>query len=71
VILLGDRGFRSVDLFEFIDKELKWKYCIRCTKDTSIVIEGNNKIKKIKHITIKKNRAKCFRNIRLTKKKYI
>lgn len=25
------RDFKSVDLFEFIDKSLNFKYCIRCT----------------------------------------
>ena len=47
VVLLGDRGFRSVDLFKFIDETLKWKYCIRCTKDIGIAIKDNPKIKKL------------------------
>lgn len=35
VILLADRGFKSIGLFKFIDN-LRWKYCIRCTKDMII-----------------------------------
>ena len=33
VTILADRGFKSVHLFQLIDKTLKFKYCIRCTKD--------------------------------------
>lgn len=33
VTILTDRGFKSIDLFSFIDEVLQWKYCIRCTKD--------------------------------------
>jgi hypothetical protein len=50
VTILADRGFKSVDLFEFIDKDLNWKYCIRCTKDLGISIEGSPKIKKLEDI---------------------
>lgn len=42
VILLGDRGFKSIDLFRFIN-ELGWKYCIRCTNDMLVKIEGKEK----------------------------
>ena len=40
VTILADRGFKSMDLFKFIDETLKWKYCIKCTKDLSISIDG-------------------------------
>ena len=40
VTILADRGFKSIDLFKFIDENLKWKYCIRCTKDLLIFIDG-------------------------------
>lgn len=72
VILLGDRGFRSVDLFEFIDETLKWKYCIRCTKDIGITIKDNPKIKKLEDIKpLNNNRAKYFYNIKLTAEAYM
>lgn len=45
VTILADRGFKSVDLFKFIDETLQWKYCIRCTKDLGISIVGKNKIR--------------------------
>ena len=44
VTILADRGFKSIDLFKFIDETLKWKYCIRCTKDMGISIVGKSKI---------------------------
>lgn len=71
VIILADRGFRSVDLFEFIDKTLKFKYCIRCTKDLEISIGDDSKIKKSEDITPLKGRAKHFFNIKLTSQNYI
>ena len=39
VTILADRGFKSIDLFSFIDEELKWKYYIRYTKDLGIFID--------------------------------
>ena len=72
VVLLGDRGFRSVDLFKFIDETLKWKYCIRCTKDIGIAIKDNPKIKKLQDINpLNNNRAKYFYNIKLTAEAYM
>ena len=44
VTILADRGFKSIDLFKFIDETLKRKYCIRCTKDMEISIVGKSKI---------------------------
>lgn len=41
VIILADRGFRSVELFKFIDEKLKWKYAIRCISTTNVRIENN------------------------------
>lgn len=65
--MLGDRGFRSVDLFKFIDETLKWKYCIRCNKNIGIFIKDNPKIKKLEDINpLNNNRAKYFYNIKLT-----
>ncbi|MFD3157089.1 hypothetical protein ACFIJ5_09545 [Haloimpatiens sp. FM7330] len=49
VILLGDRGFKSIDLFEFIH-EIGWKYCIRCTKDLLVEIKDKEKIKYLEDI---------------------
>lgn len=71
VTILADRGFKSVDLFRFIDEDLKWKYCIRCTKDLGISIEGKPKIKKLEDIVPLKGKAKHFYNIKLTAKGYV
>ena len=71
VTILADRGFKSMDLFKFIDETLKWKYCIRCTKDLSISIDGKNKIKKLDDILPKKGGSKHFYNIKLTSQEYI
>lgn len=72
VVLLGDRGFRSIDLFKFIDETLKWKYCIRCTNNIGIAIKDNPKIKKLEDINpLNNNRAKYFYNIKLTAESYI
>lgn len=71
VTILADRGFKSVDLFKFIDEELKWKYCIRCTKDLGITINGKEKIKKLEDIVPLKGATKYFYNIRLTAQNYI
>jgi hypothetical protein len=48
--LLGDRGFKSIDLFKFIDK-IGWKYSIRCTNDMLVKMEGRNKLKYLRDIT--------------------
>nr|WP_242972004.1 transposase [Haloimpatiens massiliensis] len=69
VILLGDRGFKSVDLFQFI-QELGWKYCIRCTKDLLVEIQGKGKIKYLEDIKPLKNGVKKFKSVLLTAKKY-
>jgi len=37
VTLLADRGFKSVDLFKFIDEDLNWKYCIRDVQKKEVV----------------------------------
>ena len=71
VTILADRGFKSIDLFEYIDVTLKWKYCIRCTKDLLISIDGKHKIKKLEDIIPKKYKAKHFKNVALTAEKYI
>ena len=71
VTILADRGFKSVDLFKFIDESLKWKYCIRCTKDLGISIVGKGKIKKLDDITPTKWSTKYFYNIKLTAQEYI
>ncbi|MCS6130346.1 transposase [Clostridium botulinum] len=71
VIILADRGFKSVDLFKFIDEVLQWKYCIRCTKDLGISIDGKSKIRKLDDITSTKWSTKHFYNIKLTAQEYI
>jgi hypothetical protein len=71
VTILADRGFKSVDLFEFIDKTLKFRYCIRCTKDLGITIADKPNIKKLEDITPSKGRTKYFFNIKLTAQNYI
>lgn len=69
VILLADRGFRSIDLFRFIDK-LGWKYCIRCTNDMLVKIEGKEKIKYLRDITTIKKGAKKFNGVLLSTEEY-
>ena len=71
VTILADRGFKSIDLFKFIDEVLLWKYCIRCTKDLGISIDGKIKMKKLEDITPIKGSTKYFYNIKLTAKEYI
>jgi hypothetical protein len=64
---LADRGFKSIDLFQFIDK-LGWKYCIRCTNDVLVKIEGKEKIKYLRDITpLKISAAKYKCNIAVCK----
>ena len=50
VTIIAERGFKSIDLFKFIDETLKWKYCIRYTKYMGISIIGKSKIKKLDDI---------------------
>ena len=71
ITILADRGFKSIDLFEYTDTTLKWKYYIRCTKDLLISINGKYKIKKLEDIILKKYKAKHFKNVKLTAEKYI
>lgn len=71
VTILADRGFKSIDLFKFIDEIIQWKYCIRCTKDLGISIVGKNKIKKLDDIKPIKGATKHFYNIKLTAQEYI
>ena len=69
VLLLADRGFKSIDLFKYID-EIGWKYCIRCTNDMIIKIEDNKKVRYLKDINPIKNRVKKFNDILLSQKEY-
>lgn len=71
VTIIVERGFKSIDLFKFIDETLKWKYCIRCTKDMGISIAGKRKIKKLDDITPRKGFTKYFYNIKLTAQEYV
>ena len=71
VTILADRGFKSVDLFKFIDETLNWKYCIRCTKDLGISIDGKSKIKKLDDIIPAKWSTKYFYNVKLTAQEYV
>lgn len=71
VTILAERGFKSIDLFKFIDETLKWKYCIWCTKDMGISIAGKRKIKKLDDITSRKGFTKYFYNIKLTAQEYV
>lgn len=76
VVLLADRGFKSTDLFKFIDEILGWNYCIRCTKDMGIFIPEHPEIEKLEDIQTSKrsdgkNSGKYFYNVELTTQKYI
>ena len=68
---LKDRGFKSVDLFKFIDETLNWKYCIRCTKDLGISIDGKSKIKKLDDIIPAKRSTKYFYDVKLIAQEYV
>jgi hypothetical protein len=69
VILLADRGFKSIDLFKFIDK-LSWKYCIRCTNDVLVKIEDKEKIKYLRDIHPIKKGIKKFNGVLLSATEY-
>lgn len=69
VVLLADRGFKSIDLFRFIDS-IGWKYCIRCTNDLLIKIEGKDKVKYLRDISPIKKVVKKFNGILLSAEKY-
>lgn len=64
VTILVDRGFKSIDLFKFIEEDLEWNYCIRCPKDMLIEIENKSKIKTLSDIKTTKSRAKYFYNVK-------
>jgi hypothetical protein len=57
-------------LFKFIDKELKWKYAIRCIANTNVSIASKPGIKKLRDIKIKNNKKKSFEKVLLTEEKY-
>lgn len=69
IILLGDRGFKSIDLFKFINN-LGIKYCIRCTNDMLVKIDGKDKIKYLRDIKPVKKYVKKFNEVLLTAEKY-
>lgn len=69
VVLLADRGFKSIDLFRFIDS-IGWKYCIRCTNDLLVKIEGKDKIKYLRDISPIKKVVKKFNGVLLSAEKY-
>ncbi|WP_158220025.1 transposase [Tissierella sp. P1] len=69
ILLLADRGFKSIDLFRYID-DFGWKYCIRCTNDMIVKIEDNQKVRYPKDINPIKNRVKKFNDILLSEKEY-
>ena len=51
MLRLADRGFKSIDLFRFIDEDLNLKHCISCTKYLGIIIPNKSKINKFQDIT--------------------
>jgi hypothetical protein len=69
VIVLADRGFKSTLIFDFIQNKLKWKYCIRCTKDVWVHIDG--KRTKLQDLPLLKNRTRNYFNVALTKRKFL
>lgn len=71
VTILADRWFRSIDLFKFIDQELKWKYCIRSTGNTLVNIDNNKKILKLGDIKPKGTIKRCYKQVSITKEKYV
>ena len=70
IVVLADRGFKNTKLFEFVEKKLGWKYCIRCTKDVGVKIAGNRNIKKLQDIKPRKNKGRHFNSVKLTMKEF-
>ncbi|MPQ43424.1 IS4 family transposase [Clostridium tarantellae] len=71
VTILADRGFKSIDLFKFIEEDLKWYYCIRCTKDMLIEIQNKPNIKVLSDIKLTKSRAKYFYDVKLSAQEHV
>ncbi|WP_368489032.1 transposase [Clostridium sp. BJN0013] len=69
IIVLADRGFKSIDLFRFIDS-LGFKYCIRCTNDMLVKIEGKKEIKYLRDITPMKKVVRKFNGVFLSAEEY-
>ncbi|WP_443659033.1 hypothetical protein [Clostridium algidicarnis] len=69
IILLGDRGFKSIELFEYVDS-LELKYCIRCPNDMLVQIQGQRKINYLKDIFPMKKGVKKFNRVLLSGKEH-
>ncbi|MCE5222127.1 MAG: hypothetical protein LLF98_13015 [Clostridium sp.] len=55
---------------DFIYDEFSWKYCIRCTNDMLVKIEGKQKIKYLRDINPIRKYVKKFNGVLLTAEKY-
>ena len=62
VTIIVERGFKSIDLFKFIDETLKWKYCIshikeigeeEKIKELSKMLGGEDNIEEGKQLALK------------------
>lgn len=71
LIFLGDRGFLSCKIMEYIE-ELGDIYCIRAKSNVSIYIYNYDKIAgSLKEVTPKEKEEQHYEGVLLTKKKYV
>ena len=69
VTIIADRGFASYKFFEFIEKDLKFKYIIRIKASTT-VISNKNTVKKATEWLAKDGHARNIKQAKLTKQAF-
>lgn len=69
VTVLGDRGFGSIELFEYINK-MGWTYYIRIKGGTNVHIEGEEVIGKLEEIEHPRRNTRFFEGVEITQKRY-
>lgn len=70
IVILADRAFRDIDLFETIESH-GFKFAIRVVGNTNVEIPNRKNIKKLEDIGIKPGEKKLFKNVKLTEKNYV
>ena len=69
VTILADRGFASINLFEYIN-QLGWKYYIRTKGGTKVHIEKDEVIGKLQEIEHPRRHTRFFYDVELTSNRY-
>lgn len=69
VTVLGDRGFGSIELFEYINK-MGWTYYIRIKGGTNVHIKGEEVIGKLEEIEHPRRNTRFFEGAEITQKRY-